>query len=130
MTQSTTQQFLRFAVIGTFAFVVDTAVLYLVREFLGLYAGRLLSFLVAVTFTWAMNRRFTFRDAADEPRLRQWFRFATANGIGAAVNYATYATLVAVVPAVAAMPVLGVAAGSIMGLGFNFTASKSWVFRG
>ena len=129
MTDSTQQQFLRFAAIGAAAFIVDTAALYLVRGSLGLYAGRIVSFLIAVTFTWAMNRRYTFRNAVYEPPIRQWFRFSAANGIGAAVNYATYAVLVTFVPAVAAMPVLGVAAGSIIGLGFNFIASKSWVFR-
>jgi putative flippase GtrA len=29
----------------------------------------------------------------------------------------------------AAWPVLGVAAGSIAGLAFNFTVSKRWVFK-
>ncbi len=54
-------QFLRFAVIGTAAFVVDTAVLYCALwAGLGLYSGRAVSYLVAATFTWYGNRRITF----------------------------------------------------------------------
>jgi putative flippase GtrA len=50
-------------------------------------------------------------------------------GRGALVNYGTYAALVASVPLVATRPVLGVAAGSVAGLVFNFTLSKLWVFH-
>jgi putative flippase GtrA len=59
----------------------------------------------------------------------QWGRFLAANALGGVVNYAVYAVLVTLVPVVAAYPVLGVAAGSLAGLVFNFTASKKWVFR-
>lgn len=123
------RQFLRFAVIGAAAFLVDAAALYLVRGTLGLYAGRVLSFFVAVSFTWALNRRFTFAGAAAAPWLRQWLQFVGANGIGAVVNFAVYAMLVTVVPCIATHPVIAVGAGSLSGLGFNFTASKHWVFR-
>lgn len=129
MPSSTSQQFLKFAVIGAAAFVVDAAVLYLVRGTLGLYTGRLVSFIVAVTFTWVLNRQFTFPQAAGAPPFRQWAQFVGANGIGAVVNYVVYAGLVTFVPLVETHPVIGVGAGAVMGLGFNFAASKGWVFR-
>jgi putative flippase GtrA len=83
----------------------------------------------AVTFTWAMNRWFTFAGADPRRGTAQWGCFVAANGVGALVNYGTYAALVALVPLVAARPVLGVAAGSVAGLVFNFTLSKLWVFH-
>jgi putative flippase GtrA len=125
------QQLLRFAAIGTLAFLVDTATLYFALGVLGIgkYSGRLLSFLVAATFTWAMNRRFTFPEARDAPMARQWLEFVAANGVGGVVNYGVYALLVTYVGLVAAHPVLGVAAGSLAGMTFNFGASRGWVFR-
>ena len=125
------QQLLRFAAIGTLAFAVDTATLYFARGVLGLdlYVGRVVSFLVAATFTWAMNRRFTFPEARDAAKARQWLQFLMANGVGGLVNYGVYALLVASVTLVAAHPVLGVAAGSLAGMSFNFAASRGWVFR-
>jgi putative flippase GtrA len=124
-------QFLRFGVVGTGGFVVDAGLLYLALwAGLGLYAGRIASYVGAATFTYALNRAWTFRDAARAPAGRQWALFLAVNLIGFALNYGTYALLVAFVPVVAANPVLGVAAGSIAGLGGNFLASRRFVFRG
>ncbi len=127
--RETLLQFLRFAAIGTAGVFVDSAALYAAMNGLGLdhYSGRLLSWFVAATFTWAMNRRFTFADG--RPPLRQWLAFLAANSIGGFVNYAVYAALVAASPTVEAIPFLGVGAGSIAGLFFNFTVSKWLVFR-
>jgi putative flippase GtrA len=124
-------QFLRFGLVGTAGFVVDAAALTAAMAWLGLgpYGGRVVSYLAAVTFTWAMNRRFTFAGADLHRGAAQWGRFVAANGVGALVNYGTYAALVALVPLVAAWPVLGVAGGSVAGLVFNFTFSKLWVFH-
>jgi len=127
--RQTVLQFLRFSVIGTLGAVVDASVLYILMHGVGLgpYSGRLASWLVAATFTWVMNRRFTFVD--DRPPLKQWLAFLAANALGGIVNYGVYAVLVTVSPLVAQYPALGVAAGSLVGLAFNFSASKWVVFR-
>jgi len=120
-------QFMRFGLIGIGGFVVDTLVLYTVKGALGLYLGRVVSYFAAATFTWALNRRFTFVTLRPAPRFKQWLEFLAANAVGAVVNYAVYSALVAWTSA-ADMPVLAVAAGSIAGLTFNFTINKAWVF--
>ncbi|MGH8564899.1 MAG: GtrA family protein [Gammaproteobacteria bacterium] len=124
-------RFLRFGLVGTAGFVVDAAALTAAMAWLGLgpYGARVVSYLAAATVTWAMNRRFTFAGADPRHPAAQWRRFVAANSVGALVNYGTYAALLAFVPLVAARPVLGVAAGSVAGLVFNFTISKLWVFR-
>jgi len=121
--------FLSFAIIGVAGFVVDSIILLgVVWGFgVGLYLGRVFSFLGAATFTWAMNRRFTFRTHGNN-KLREWGRFLVANSAGGLVNYAVYATLIAGSATVAALPVLGVAAGSIAGLSINYMLSKRAVF--
>lgn len=123
------RQFLRFGLIGTAGVFVDGAALYGAMHGLGLdhYSGRLLSWLVAATFTWSMNRRFTFEDK--RPALVQWMKFLAANAVGGLVNYGVYGLLVYFSPTVAAYPIIGVGAGSIAGLAFNFSASKWLVFR-
>jgi putative flippase GtrA len=127
----TVLQFLRFGVVGTIGFVVDTAVLYGgIAIGLGLYGGRVLSYLVAATTTWALNRAWTFRGQGEGPALRQWAIFVAINLVGFAANYGTYAALVAGVPLVAEHPVLGVAAGSLAGMVGNFLLSRRFVFGG
>ena len=123
-------EFLRFGVVGTIGFVVDTAVLYAGLALgLGLYGGRAVSYLVAATTTWALNRLWTFRGRGEGPAHQQWALFLLVNLVGFAMNYGTYAALIAFVPLVAAHPVLGVAAGAIAGMFGNFVLSRQLVFR-
>jgi putative flippase GtrA len=124
-------QLLRFSAVGAAGFVVDAAVLALGLHVLGLgkYLARLLSFLCAATFTWAMNRRFTFAQAASPARGREWARFVAVNGAGGLLNYGTYAALVTFAAAPFADPFVALAAGSLAGLAFNFFGSKFLVFR-
>ncbi len=124
-------EFLRFGVVGTLGFLVDTAVLYAGLALgLGPWLGRALSYLVAATTTYTLNRVWTFRGRGDGRRpARQWLLFLLVNLGGFAVNYGVYGMLIALSPLVAAYPVLGVAAGSIAGLSVNFTLSRRLVFR-
>lgn len=123
-------EFLRFGVVGTIGFVVDTAVLYAGLALgLGLYGGRAVSYLVAATTTWALNRLWTFRGRGDGPVHQQWALFLLVNLVGFAMNYGTYAALIAFVPLVAAHPVLGVAAGAIAGMFGNFVLTRQLVFH-
>lgn len=121
----------RFGVVGVAGFLVDAGVLLAALALgLGPWAGRVVSYLAAVTATFALNRAWTFAGRAPAaPVGAQWARFATVNLAGFALNYATYAALIAAVPLVARYPVLGVAAGSIAGMGANFALSRRFVFR-
>ena len=124
-------QLLRFSAVGVAGFVVDATALYAALALgAGLYVGRLASYLAAATATWALNRRYTFNaERTDRPAL-EWVRFLAANSVGGAVNYGTYAAMVALLPFVAANPWLGVAAGSFAGLIVNFSLSRRLVFTG
>ncbi|MBP0493000.1 GtrA family protein [Pararoseomonas indoligenes] len=127
-------QFLRFGVVGTIGFLVDTGVLYAaLASGADLYAGRALSYVVAATGNWALNRSWTFREAGRPTGRgalgRQWALFLAVNLVGFAVNYGTYALMVANLPVAAAHPVLAVAAGSLAGMGGNFLLSRRFVFK-
>ena len=122
-------EFFRFGTVGTLGFLVDTAVVYALKGSLGLYGARAVSFLVAVTFTWALNRAWTFKGRGTGGMLRQWALFVAANSSGAALNIATYVLLVAFSAFCAANPVAAVAAGSVAGMFVNFALSRGVVFR-
>ena len=123
-------QLLRFCLAGAFGFIIDTGVLYLaVRVYgLGPYVGRVISYLAAATTTWKLNRRYTFIPKAGRPWHHEWLGYVSANAIGGGMNYLTYVLCLHYVPIAREHLVLGVAAGSTVGLVFNFTASKWWVF--
>jgi putative flippase GtrA len=129
--KQTAGQFIRFALVGCAGFVVDAAVLSLAIYVLhiGPYYGRLLSYLVAATSTWYLNRCFTFPDSDKQAIHRQWGKFLMVNGLGGLVNLGVYTLLVSGITGIAVHPILAVAFGSIAGLAFNFTASRHFVFR-
>lgn len=121
--------FLRFSVAGAIGFVADTAVLYAVKDVAGLYVGRLISFVAAVTVTWLINRNFAFAEAKGQRSI--WAEYAlyfVSMLGGGTINYLVYAGLVASVELVRVHPILGIMAGTAVGLGVNFTLSKKVVF--
>jgi putative flippase GtrA len=122
-------EFLRFGVVGATGFVVNVGTLYLVRAFIGLYAGGLFAWVVAATVTWLLNRSWTFRARGRERSLgRQWTLFLAANFVGFVLYYGTYVSLVTYVPFFATQPIAAVFAGMIAGMIANFTLSRNLVF--
>jgi len=126
------RQAVRFAAVGVVGFFVDAGVLTLSIPLLGLniYSARVLSFVTAVTATWAMNRAFTFKERASPSMVKEWARFCAANSVGGLVNLGTYVLLVNTVTVAHDLPAVGVAAGSLAGLLVNFTLSRVFVFHG
>lgn len=122
-------QFLKFGVVGTFGFVVDTSTVYALRGSLGLYGAGAAAYLTAASGNWVLNRIWTFRGKGGQPAHRQWALFLMANLVGFMLNRGTYAILVTFVPRCAVEPVWAVAAGSIAGLWTNFFLSRKLVFR-
>lgn len=131
---ATTSRFLRFCVVGTIGFAIDASTFYLLHDVAGLspYAARAFSILISMTCTWFGNRSLTFRDhAATGPRaiLREYLTFAGTNAIGAMANYSTFAALIAFAPYPFSYRYFALAAGTGVGLVFNFTLSQRIVFR-
>lgn len=126
-----TAQFLRFGVVGTIGFLVDTTVLLTaVALGAGPYAGRVLSYLVAASTTWALNRAWTFRARAGaaDPR-RQWALFVALNLGGFVANYGTYLLVTTWLGTEPWQLVVGVAAGALAGMTINFTVARQIIFR-
>jgi putative flippase GtrA len=122
-------QFLRFGVVGGVGFGVDTGTVYALHNLIGVYAAGLVSFLLAATGNWALNRIWTFRGHGNGSALRQWALFLAANSAGFVLNRGTFFALVATVAAVRAHLVLGTLAGTLAGMGANFVLSHRVVFQ-
>jgi putative flippase GtrA len=123
-------ELLRFGVVGTLGFLIDTATLHAALSLgAGLYSGRILSYVTAASANWALNRAWTFRRADRSRRTRQWTMFLLVNLLGFATNYGTYLLLITLWPLATSHPVIAVAAGALAGLGGNFLLSRRFVFR-
>lgn len=126
--------FLTFAVGGVLGFIVDGGAFTL----LGLvvanpYLVRVGSFLLAVTTTWAFNRRYAF-GILRHPRLdvasaAEWFRYVLSQLTGFSVNYIVFSGLVFFTTLCASWPVLAIGVGSFSGLVVNYLSARVLVFR-
>ena len=122
-------QFLRFGAVGAAGFLVDTATVYATKGQLGLYGAGAAAYLTAATFTWLLNRIWTFRGQGSGPVHRQWMMFLLVNLAGFVFNRGVYAILVTVSTVCAENPVIAVGAGAIAGMFSNFSLSRRLVFR-
>jgi putative flippase GtrA len=126
------QQFLKFGMVGGVGFVVDAGTFFILTNYLGggLVSSRFVSSLVfGMTATFLLNNFLTFRGQGSGSLLSRYLRFATANIIGNLLNIGTHAVLVENLALFHRIPLLGVGAGTFVGLIFNFVGSKYFVFR-
>ncbi|WP_297452126.1 GtrA family protein [Ferrovum sp.] len=127
----TTEKFKRillFAAAGTVGFGVDVLTVLATHACCGLVGAQALGFLLAVTATWGLNRRYAFAGRGSERWLREWARYLMANGWGALLNNGTYLLAIWVSPWLARHPAGAVALGSLAGMGANYLAAQRWVF--
>jgi len=122
-------QFLRFGVVGVIGFGVDTGVVYALRGLVGIYAAGLISYLVAASGNWLLNRVWTFRGHGRGSAFRQWLMFLAANSVGFVLNRGVFFSLVAAFALVHRVPVIGIAAGTLAGMFANFALSHRLVFK-
>lgn len=123
------KQFFRFCLVGALGFVTDFGVLYVVVKGLGLgpMSGRIVSFLLAATVTWKVNRHFTFvKENAGS--VREWLHYLAFTGVGGFINVAVYQTWLRFTDHGTLNLFFGVVAGSAVALLFNFVISKRAVF--
>jgi len=129
LAQEMSSQFSRFVIVGSVAFIIDAGLLRVFTT-LGLdpYTGRALSVPPALLFGFIMNRRFTFRYDGSQRKRVQLPKYAAVQGVGALINYSIYAVLVAFVPFISVYLELGVAAGAIGAMMWNFLMARTLVF--
>jgi len=122
----------RFGVVGTAAFIVDAAVLAGAVELLEAspYWARLLSFLVASTAAWAMNRVYTFADVNSPMLLLEWVRYLVSTSAGAFCNLGVYMAAISLSGFLYDNPIIPAGFGSIAGMMVNYLAARLFVFRG
>jgi putative flippase GtrA len=122
----------RFGAIGSVGFLIDAGVLtWLVTERgWDLYESRMLSFALAVSATWYLNRRFTFTNRVSIDRAGEYGRYVAVQVTGALLNLAVYVTIVATTPSLAAYPAVPLAVGSGVAMIVNFVGARRFAFSG
>jgi putative flippase GtrA len=113
-------EFIKFGTVGVFGFGVDTGLLYVGIDLLGLTR--------IATFTWFGNRIFTYGHKTHDSIGTQWGKFLIVCAFGLVFNRGTYSLLVTHVPIAFEFPVLALLGGTATGMVFNFFAVRRLVF--
>lgn len=127
---STKRSLLWFGAVGVAGLVVDVTVLTALREILGVYGARLVSFLVAASVTWLLNRNLTFSHCSASIGLCG--EYASYMGLmlgGGFINYAVYSLLAWRFAQTPNWLAVYVAVGSFAGMAINYLGASRWLYR-
>lgn len=86
-----------------------------------------MSFPAAVTVTWLLNRRYTFR--THRPARAAQARYFAGQAAGALINFGVFIAALQAWPLLQAYPVVPLALGAGIALVFNFCWSQWVVFK-
>ena len=123
--------FVGFCLVGLVGFAIDGGLLYLllVSQF-DPYFARALSFPVAVTVTWYLNRHWAFGIRPSIPgKGRDYRRYILIQVVGAMGNYLIYALILIFIQHTAFNVLAALALGALLGLVINYSGSRWWAFR-
>ncbi|MGE8318176.1 MAG: GtrA family protein [Comamonas sp.] len=124
------RSFAWFLVAGGLAFLVDVGVLSLLRGVLGVYGARIVSFWLAATLTWLINRNLSFagRPAAGG-MLSEYLRYLGLMLGGGLVNLGVYSLLAWGLTQTPLWLAIYVAAGTVAGMGVNYLGMSRLLYR-
>ncbi len=146
-TKKSLSQFLRFAAIGAMNTGVDLVVLNIetittgIKDGAGYGIQKGVSFLVAVTFSYFLNKHWTFQDKSKKDEGRKFSQFLFVSVIGMLINVSvatiTVTYLKEPINEFVSLKFLtdqlwvsiGGLAGTAVGLFWNFIGYKFWVFK-
>ena len=124
-------QFTRFAMVGAVGFFVDgLTLLWLIEINWALFPARLASFACAVSVTWYLNRMWTFNQSriVTSTVVQQYGYYLTVQVIGAGINIGTFFLVIYWIPMTGSQPLIPLAVGSLLAMGFNYVLAKKVVY--
>ena len=126
--QHALRQFVKFCIVGVSNVVLDFVVYIILTRFFNIYyllanAG---SFLVAVTWSFFLNKNWTFRARLGENVREKYIKFFAANVVGIIIQTLLFYMFV---EKIHMHDLLGKAASIVLVVFWNFTFSKYWVFK-
>lgn len=125
------REFRRFVIVGALGFCVDGGLLTILMKYgYDVIPARCCSFFVAVSVTWLLNRIWTFDTGKLVSIRREYIYYFGTQVMGAAINLSIFFALIGIYPLLRDTPLIPLAFGAAVSLGFNYLVSKVFVFRG
>ncbi len=125
----TAAQLIQFLMVGSSGMIVDLCCYSALLFLMPLSAARAIAIGVAMSWNFALNRKFTFSEARRDSVGKQYVLFCLACLFGACVNWGVSVGLSSLVPFFQEWKLLAALLGVVAGTGFNFLLSHRLVFR-
>jgi dolichol-phosphate mannosyltransferase len=124
-------EIVQYGLVGLSGLAVDLLAFTCLMRLFGVphLLSRAISFVVAATWNWAWNRRFTFECARTPRQLPQWTAFLAVSALGFLVNWGVYYLLTKHSDFFFAQKELALCVGVVVGFAFNYLGSRYYVFR-
>lgn len=124
-------QITSFAIIGVVGFCIDGSVLTVLSVGMGMniFFSRFVSFSLASSSTWFLNRKYTFKQPGNTSRSREYLRYIIIQVAGALLNLGIFTWLVAARPELRAFPIIPLGVGAGFALLFNFWGARILVYQ-
>ena len=124
------KSFLAFAGAGAAGFLIEAVILTGLTLAAGWNAvhARAVSFPLAATVTWLLNRRFAFAGRGVTRLRTEYAGYLAIQIAGACVNLAIFVICITAFPRLAAWPFVPLAAGAAFALVFNFVLARTILY--
>lgn len=120
----TLRHMLIFAIVGGLAFFVDAGVFTAISTLgSGAFVARCVSILTSITFTWFLNRTYTFR-TQKPPSFVEFLSYLGGMQIGLVTNFSTFFLVLYLSETAARYPIIALAIATLAGMTLNFLISK------
>ncbi len=119
---------IRFLTVGVIGLMCDATVLYALRHAIGLIPAKIVSYIVAFTVTWLLNRIFTFR-SQDPKHLQEWLRCACIYVVTGVIHVLIFAFLIGRYTLMYHHPIIALLITAAIIAVFNYLALKYFVFK-
>jgi len=124
-------EIIQFSAVGSSGVIVDLffflSLTYVAR--IDHQLARAISFVIAASWNWFLNRWFTFVAGRDKQWGKQWLQFLIAASVGFGVNWGSYKLLTDHVPYFTEYHLVAFFMGILLGMGSNYTLCRWFVFR-
>ncbi|MBM3232518.1 GtrA family protein [Candidatus Pacearchaeota archaeon] len=126
--RKTISEFLKFAIIGAINTAIHIGVLYILVDYLGVYyiLASFIGFVLAVTNSFIMNTKFTFKRKIKEKTAERYTKFFVVSIIAAIVNLILLYIITEIFGVYYILSQLFATAGSLI---INFMGNKLWTYK-
>jgi putative flippase GtrA len=124
-------RFLRFCIVGLAGFIVEAVVLTVATNAcdVGPFWARGISFPVAVSVTFTLNRQWSFTDADQQPIVNAFVAYLGVQSTGLLCNLLIYSAAITLLPALFNAPITALIIASGAALIVNYVGSRRLVFK-